>query len=297
MEYKHIEAALKKSFVILFILCGTKSISQSKIEGVIKDSITKINIPFVNVAYEALNAGTMSNSEGYFNLKKIDSLKFIQLSSVGYESKRINIDKLSKVIYLRPRIESLEEVVINLKKIKYTKNIKLGLKQTLKIRTGLPFGYEFSSYIENTFKKRGLVKEIMLNLNKAPKYDFLAAYNLKFYRYDSIKKQPGQLICNENVFITPENRTYILKVDVEKLRIKLPVEGMCIGIELVNKENYNTTSMSIIAPRINFTHTKQKYSTWIRFMNKNWKLSTNESKVKKNQFINANINMSALIEN
>tara|TARA_R110000868_G_scaffold371395_1_gene634960 strand:+ start:108 stop:998 length:891 start_codon:yes stop_codon:yes gene_type:complete len=296
MYYK-IASILLKSLLLFIILCNANSNAQSKLEGIIKDSITKNNIPFVNVAYEALNVGTMSNNEGYFNLKKIDSLKFIQISSVGYESKRVNIATLSKIIYLRPKIESLEEVVINSKQLKYTKNIKLGLKQTLKIRTGLPFGYEFSSYIENTAKKRGLIKEVILNLNKAPTYDFLATYNVKFYNFDSIKKQPGKLIYNENIFITPENRTYILKIDVEKLRIKLPIEGICIGIEVVNKENYKITSMSTIAPKINFTHTKQKYSTWLRFMNKNWILSTNESHAKKGIFVNANINITALIEN
>lgn len=296
MYYK-IVSILLKSLLLFIILCNANSNAQSKVEGIIKNSITKNNIPFVNVAYEALNVGTISNNEGYFNLKKIDSLKFIQISSVGYESKRVNIETLSKIIYLSPKIESLQEVVINSKKLKYTKNIKLGLEQTLKIRTGLPFGYEFSSYIENTYKKRGLIKEVILNLNKAVKYDFLATYNVKFYSFDSIKKQPGKLIYNENIFITPENRTYILKIDVEKLRIKLPIEGICIGIEVVNKENYKTKSMSIIAPKINFTHTKQKCSTWMRFMNKNWILSTNESHAKKGQFVNANINITALIEN
>jgi hypothetical protein len=38
---------------------------------------------------------------------------------------------------------------------------------------------------------------------------------VKFYSFDSIKKQPGKLIYNENIFITPENRTYVLKIDVE----------------------------------------------------------------------------------
>lgn len=289
---------MKKTIIILFIsLFFTNVRAQKKIEGIIKDSITQKNIPFVNVSYLDLNIGTMSDEEGFFNLKKIDTLKYIQISSLGYENKIINIKKIDSVIYLKPKTEALNEVVVYGKNIVYKKNIKLGLNQSLnKIKTSLPIGYEFSAYIENEYEKKGIIKEVILNLNKAKEYDIIPTYNIKFYSYDSIKKQPGELLSEKNIFVKPENKSYKLKFDVESMKIILPKKGICVGIELVNIENFKITSMSRIAPKINFTHTDKVNLTWVRFMNKKWNKDGRQSRINKNKYINANINITALIE-
>lgn len=266
------------------------------IEGFIKDKATNESIPFVNITYLNVNVGTMSGTDGYFLLKRIENNDKIQISCLGYETLILDIRNVQNNVYLESKEEILQEVVLYAEKPKYTKNINLGLEQTLKARTSLPFGYEFSAFIDNTHRKKGVLKQVILNLNKSKKYDFLATYNVKFYSYDSINKQPGELIYFENVFIKPENKTYKLKIDVENLNIQLPINGICIGIELVNIENYKVNSMSKIAPAINFTHTEKKNITWTRFMDKKWTLSTYESKAKKGQYVNANINITAKIE-
>jgi len=289
---------MKKTIIILLTSLFFVNINaQKKIESKIKDSITQKSIPYVNIAYLNLNIGTMSDEKGYFNLKKIDTLKYIQISSLGYESKIVNIKRIDSIIFLKPKIESLNEVVVYSKNIDYNKNIKLGLNQSFnKIKTSLPFGYEFSAFIENKYKKRGVIKEVFLNLNKSNEYDFIATYNIKFYRYDSIRKEPGELLSEKNIFVKPKNKTYILKINVENLNISLPKNGICVGVELVNLENFKINSMSRIAPQINFTHTEKINLTWSRFMNKKWSISTHQSMANKNKYINANINITALIE-
>lgn len=288
---------MKKIIIIALInLFYTNVYTQNYIEGFIKDKITEKSVPFTNITYLDVNIGTMSDENGYFKLKKIDSLSAIQISCLGYETLIINTDSVDKGIHLIPKTDMLDEVILLAEKPKYLRNINLGLKQTLKARTSLPFGYEFSAFIENSYNKKGIIKEVILNLNKTDQYDFIATYNIKFYNYDSINNQPGELLYHENVFVKPENKTYKLKINVENLNIKLPKNGICIGIELVNLENHKTSSMSKIAPQINFTHTEQRNITWARFMNKKWTLHTHKSRAKKGQYINANINITAIIE-
>lgn len=283
--------------IILLLCCFLgKIVFSQNIEGFIKDKATEKSIPFVNITYLNVNVGAVSDTEGYFTLKKIENNNKIQISCLGYETLILDIKDVKNNVYLEPTVEILKEIVLSAEKPKYTKNINLGLEQTLKARTSLPFGYEFSTFIENKYRKKGVLKEIILNLNKSKKYDFLATYNIKFYSYDSINKQPGELIYFENVFIKPENKTYQLKIDIEDLNIKLPAYGICIGVEIVNIENFEINSMSKIAPEINFTHTAKKNISWSRFMNKKWTLSTYESKAKKGQYVNANINITAKIE-
>lgn len=281
--------------IICFVFCNI-TFAQN-IEGFIKDKFTDKHIPFVNIAYVNLNIGTITNLEGFFSLNRIEKNYIIQVSCLGYETLFLDVEKLNNniIIYLVPKDEILQEVVLYGDKPNYSRNITLGLEQTLKVRTSLPFGYEFSAFIENTYKKKGVLKEVILNLNKSKNYDFIATYNIKFYAYDSINKQPGELIYFDNVFVKPENKTYKLKVNVEELNIILPVNGICIGVEVVNIENFKINSMSKIAPDINFTHTNNNYLSWSRFMNKKWTISTLQSKVRKGQYVNANINIKAKI--
>ena len=130
------------------------------------------------------------------------------------------------------------------------------------------------------------MEQVILNLNKSKEYDYLATYNIKFYEYNSVNKEPGELLYFKKLVINPENKTYELKIDVEELGITFPKNGICIGVEIVNdKYEQPTKSMAIIAPKINFTHTDLKLLTWSRFRNKEWKSHTRKSPVAKG-FIN-----------
>lgn len=289
---------MKKTILVFFLPVILVTIyAQNNIQCVIKDSLTTKGIPFVNIAYRDLNIGTISDEEGFFSMKKNNAQQFLQLSALGYYDKVVAINKMNSIIYLIPKIEELNEIVVYGKKNNYTKNIRLGINAFFTgIKTHLPFGYEFASYIENKYHKKGIIKEVLLSLNKTKKYDFIATYNVKFYSYDSIRKQPGAALFEQNIFVKPENKTYKLKINVENYNIRLPKEGVCVGIELVNVENFKTTTMSKIAPAIIFTFTKANNLTWQRFMNKKWWQNAKPSIPHINNFINASIIITANIE-
>jgi len=238
---------------------------------------------------------------GWFKINLNEEDKRLLISSIGYKNKIIDINEIigdSITVLLNEDIERLNEVVVTSKKVKYSNTRALGLNKRLKVRTSLPFGDEFSNLIRNPFNKKGKLQTVILSLNKAKEYDYLSSYNIKFYEYDEKTKEPASLLYFENLIITPENKTYKLKINVQDLDIPFPKNGICIGVEIVNTQYKEPIkSMAYMAPKINFTHTKEKeILTWSRFRNKNWKIDTRRSRARKNEFINGEINVEVKIE-
>ena len=275
-----------KIYIGILIILFAKIANGQTIKGIVTDFETNLTMHLANVTFIEKDRGTYTDLEGKFELK-INNEKQILISSVGYESLIVKVSEIKDFeqifnIELKPSAEKLQEVIIYAKKKKYTSSKKLGESKRLKIRTSLPFGYEFANLIHNPKNQEGIIEQVILNLNKSKKYDYLATYNIKFYEYNSISKQPGKLLHFENLVINPENKTYELKIDVEELRITFPKNGICIAVEIVNdKYDEPTKSMAIIAPRINFTHTDLKLLTWIRYRNKEWKPDTRKSPMGK----------------
>lgn len=230
-----------KSYIWILIILFAKIANGQTLNGIVTDFETNLPMHLANVTFIEKDKGSYTDLTGKFELN-IDNEKQILISSVGYESLIVNVSEIKDFeqilkIKLKPSAEKLEEVVISAKKKKYTSSKKLGESKRLKVRTSLPFGYEFANLIHNPKNQDGIVEQVILNLNKSKEYDYLATYNIKFYEYDSISRQPSKLLHFENLVISPENKTYELKIDVEELGITFPKNGICIGVEIVNMKN------------------------------------------------------------
>jgi len=69
----------------------------------------------VNIYFESSGKGAVSNNKGDFSFY-IDSLPMIMaVSHIGYETRKLLLDKTSYslIIYLQPKVEQLEEIVIS----------------------------------------------------------------------------------------------------------------------------------------------------------------------------------------
>ena len=289
--------------IILLFFCFFINITFSQnINGRVIDSLTNEPLNYVNITYINKNIGVNTNELGFYSLKLIDLTEKLLISHIGYEKKIIDLKKfdISKEnildIRLIPKIEVLNEIVITSKKKEYSKIKKIGTSKNIKVKTGFPFGYEFSNLIKNPFNKKGKLISVILNINKRENFDFLSSYNFRFYEYDSINKCPGKEIYFENLVVEPENKTYKLKVDVKNLNIDYPKNGLCIGIQIINAKYENKIeSMSRIAPYINFTQTGNEILTWTRYRDKNWTIGTTKSQVSK-KHINSMINIEVKLE-
>src|ERR1035438_44840 len=110
---------LHKYLIVLFVIFLTagQAPAQKKYSffyGKVLDQVTDKGIPDVNIYFEGTRSGTVSNYKGEFSFY-IDTLpSMVVISHIGYETKRLFLDKtsFSLIFYLQPKIEQLSEIVI-----------------------------------------------------------------------------------------------------------------------------------------------------------------------------------------
>ncbi|MDT0641415.1 carboxypeptidase-like regulatory domain-containing protein [Zunongwangia sp. F363] len=100
-------------YFIFSVISSLQFLSAQNISGTLKDFQTKEPIPFATVQYGA-NKGVVTNDEGFFSIpgEKI-SVDKISISSIGYETVDIPINKLEEIIYLKEKSIELADVFIS----------------------------------------------------------------------------------------------------------------------------------------------------------------------------------------
>ncbi len=105
------------------------------IRGVVRDSVSNQTIPYASVSVVDYNIGTLTDSKGLFDLTIPDTLVTIKISSQGYETQYTNIKK-NRVnlyaVYLRPSVETLNEVVVTRQKYSKKNNPAVDLMQRIR---------------------------------------------------------------------------------------------------------------------------------------------------------------------
>lgn len=277
-------ASLKVKIIILMVFVNS-SYSQS-IVGVVMDSISGNKLPYANVVL--INGkGTFSDEFGKFEISlnkiKNDTLK---ISYLGYKSKFLPITKTlaqkESYFYLQPKIESLEEVIISNKKIRYTDKERLGEKRLGNIGMTSLIGYQTCILISNPRKTKGRIKRAYVNLKKRKNADYMATFNIKFYQYDLKKNEPGKELYHKNIYVEPKNRKYRLWIDVEQYNIVYPENGACVCVEMVNKIG-EVKKYAYFGPMFRYTLSSDRnIKTWSNYHNTGWKGVSNKHKRYKN---------------
>lgn len=116
---------IQKSLFLALILISFSALAQ--IKGVIKDSLTRKPIPFVNIWVENENIGSTSEENGTFFINTTENGKKLIFSTLGYEKKIIKASE-AQVVNLKPTAYSLDEVVIS--KSIGTKTVEIGKSKT-----------------------------------------------------------------------------------------------------------------------------------------------------------------------
>ena len=89
----------------------TKSIANIKITGVVTDD-KNLPIPTVNVKIKGTTIGTVTDNDGKYTITA-DAHAVLVFSSVGYDSKEVDVDKRSKInVQLTTSSKSLNEIVV-----------------------------------------------------------------------------------------------------------------------------------------------------------------------------------------
>lgn len=119
---------IKPYFLYLFLsflFLHSNAVAQTKltrISGVVRDSLTKEPLPFVNVVFVGKNVGTVTDYKGQYNISTQWGSEQLQASFMGYASKieKVKAGENQKIDFeLRPNQYALEEVTISAKRKGY----------------------------------------------------------------------------------------------------------------------------------------------------------------------------------
>ncbi len=267
------------------------------LSGVIFDETLKKPLPYANITLLNKNLGVTSNEQGEYSFNiKSNTADTLLISYLGYSTKKISLisfqDKKEIVLNIA-LVESKEEidgVVLRVKKKKYTSPKTIGETKKKRFRVGTQFGYENCVFIENVKRNKGKLKAIKFSLKENVESDFNTLptyYRIKFYKYNTEKRQPGMLLSYKDIFIKPKNKTQNISIDLSEHYVLFPLEGVCVGIETVKPSSVKLPKnpMYTTAPSLVWTH-NSKSNTWSSYRGKKWVKNSRKSAFKKKFYRN-----------
>jgi len=222
---------------VFFLLLPFLVFSQQHVaKGVVLDKVTNEPIPYVNISILESRVGTSSDDDGSFSLeiKKEDINKVVRLSSLGYESSKITVSLFlkSEKIFLKPRTEVLEEVIIT-NKFEEKTNVINKIEDS-----DLCYGYGslaespwimalYFPYNED-YKETEFLKSVKFHFGNFKNKK--AKFRLRLFTIgkDSL---PDKDILKENVIVELKKKQKEAVVDISDYDILFPREGFYVAFE------------------------------------------------------------------
>lgn len=286
-----------KQLIFFFILFYYVPIFSQTLSGTIKDSISGEMLPYVNMALLSKNIGTTTNENGeYFFDSRGNTNDSLLVSYIGYATKKFSLQEFESAtnktldIKLVESKQLIDEVVLKVKKSKYTSSQIVGESKKKRFRKGTQFGYETCVLIENIKRKKGKLKSLRFYLKENLKSQFKSIptyYRVKFYEFNITEKQPGKLLSYKDILIKPENKTQKITINLEEDYILYPINGICIGIETIKPSDVAVpeNTMYTTAPSLVWVHNKSP-NTWGSYRDKKWSKNKRKSVFKKKFYTN-----------
>jgi hypothetical protein len=219
---------------LLFVIFSTSTLS-AQISGIVKDSLTKKPIPYVNIWVENENSGTTSNENGLFDLN-INDEKRIVFSALGFENKTIASSNAKNVL-LNPKIYELNEVIVeNLKK---TKELEVGGAKKIhhsQLSGDKPWIYGKLFDYEEQYSETPYIKKVIFYSNS----DIKNA-KLKIRIFEMNDSIPSNDLLYEEIIITVKKGMKKNSIDVSQNNIKFSKKGVVVGLEwlIIDENKYN----------------------------------------------------------
>ncbi|MBM1107056.1 carboxypeptidase-like regulatory domain-containing protein [Aurantibacter crassamenti] len=229
--------------LIIFQLFSSKAFSQEIVmNGIVIDSENQEPIEFVNIGVQNKNQGTITNSNGKFNLRlpkeyKTDS---VTVSHINYYSVKILAQNLkNQTILLEPKTTVLSEVVVSNKKIK---NRKIGVKSynrllSTRVTSKSTDIIELAQLIKVPTEE-AKVKAVNFNIRKWSKVD---GVKVRINFYENVDNYPSKKIIQKNIIqeIPTERESDWIRIDLNNSDIYI-TQDFFIGIEFIPNFNNPT---------------------------------------------------------
>lgn len=223
---------MKRVLSALIVLIFSLSLFAQNRCFVVKDSISKLPIPYCNIVF-AESQAFVSNHKGAFCInsshKKAQTLK---VSNIAYQPIKISIDSYSdSIIYMNPKSYQLSDIEIKWDNYKFywvgnTFNKPDSYKNLWRF-------CQLGIYVAPLKKGEGILEQVNITLQnfngeKGP-------FRLHVLAADSLGNV-GKELLPENVFgQLKENESMgIVSLNILKYQIKIPESGVYVSVELLS---------------------------------------------------------------
>lgn len=250
---------IKYFLIILFSCLGY---SQDRIR--VLNAQTSEPVSYANV-WKENKIFTATDSLGYFISNQKNNVNY-KITAIGYNEKYIN--STDSIILIVPKENLLQEVKIYNPKYLHTEKYGNAKKATF---VGVNFDAttpEFIKFIPNESKKNEMkfINFISFYTNTSSKKRKI---NIIFYSVGQDGK-PNKNINDENVICILKKGKTLNKIDLKKMKIILPKEGIFIGIQhlLIEDNRYYSTINNpneksfCYEPFLSSTENPIKYDSW-----------------------------------
>ncbi|HEY4785623.1 MAG TPA: carboxypeptidase-like regulatory domain-containing protein [Bacteroidales bacterium] len=229
--------------VNLVTICALIS-GQNKVHGYIYDKQTSKLLPFATVGAMNMKYGTYTDTSGFFTLYFSNEHDSLLISYLGFKSVYTTVYDVQRIakIYLEPNPVQLKEITINPKKTK-KKVREIGLFDKKSTGYLLP-PYELNIQAAfMAFPKNG--EEVVM---KSIRFKYKLLKNNSPLRVRILRVtdngQPGEDMVAENIIFNQykQNRAQEAVIDILKYNIIMPVNGVFIAFEWIDRDKNLTTT-------------------------------------------------------
>lgn len=219
--------------------------SQDTRSFIIVDKDTGQGIPFSAISIFNNNdlLGKYSDMNGVLEFERFTKIDSIKFSCLGYYPRVFYTNNIQDTIKLQSRSYVIPEVKVKPNsQIKYLDigHVKKRKKSTLSSYSG----FEIVTLINNPFGKETDIEFVLYKLKTWDRYTF--ALKVHLYSVGSEGKPNEELITENLIVYIKSNKKKVEELDVSHLSIKLPLNGIYVGLEWLGPINENTKSIEDI---------------------------------------------------
>lgn len=262
---------MKLRTTFLLLILGSKLLlAQSG--GRVLDAEKQTPIPFVNMQILGSRTGFTSNEEGKYSvtIRPTDS---IVLSAIGYKTQILGANQIAGDLLLYPTSYKIPEVNINNEE----KQVEIGRvkKQLFSYYYGSSNGYAIMLGRFFKFKEEYLETPLLKSIEVLTDSEIDSAlFNVRLYSVDSVGF-PDKPIHHENILTYASRGIHLTKVDLEKLYIQFPANGLFVVIEWLqldrnihrwsfrDSKTKKRKEVSSLEPSIAVENNPKKGNSWV----------------------------------
>ncbi|WP_309640201.1 carboxypeptidase-like regulatory domain-containing protein [Flavobacterium sp.] len=249
---------MKQKIFLAWLILVNITVS-AQIKGVVKDSITKEPIPYVNISVENENLGTTSEENGAFTIHVSEKSKNLFFSALGFEKKKIKISKGMEV-YLKSMAYQIDEVVISKRFETRQKEIGETESQILQaFDNGPRIDTKFFPYFPS-YKRTKFIKQVVISTDSKIEE---ATFKIHFYSVDA-NGFPGDELLSKDLIVSVSQGVKRTKFNVTKFNLRMPKQGIFVGFEKLIVEK-NKLEKTISDPNTNTTQIQKTYYPFVLY--------------------------------